>query len=72
MNDFLKDLIERAVKTFSQVLLGFIGTEGIAFGDVNWGKALSVAALATLASVLMSVASFNLGSKGTASVLKDK
>lgn len=71
MNIFIKDLIERATKTFAQVLLGFIGVEGVGFGEVNWLKALSVAGLATLASILTSVASCNFGSKGTASVIKE-
>lgn len=70
MKDFMKDLVERAVKTFAQVLLGFIGIEGIGFGDVDWLKALSIAGLATLASVLTSIISYNIGDKGTASVAK--
>ena len=71
MKDFIKDMVERAVKTFAQVLLGFIGIEGVGFGDVNWVRALSVAGVATLASILMSIISFNFGDKGTASLVKD-
>lgn len=71
MKDFIKDLVERAVKTFAQVLLGFIGIEGVGFGDVNWVRALSVAGLATLASILMSIASYNINNKGTANLVKE-
>lgn len=71
IKNFLKDMTERMVKTFAQVLLGFIGIEGVAFGDVDWLKALSVAGLAALASVLTSIISFNVGNKGTASLVKE-
>ena len=71
MKDFIKDLVERAVKTFAQVLLGFVSVEGLAFGDVDWLKVLSVAGLATLASILTSIISFNVGNKGTASLVKE-
>ncbi|WP_199700430.1 holin [Galactobacter valiniphilus] len=52
---FWKGAAERAIKTFAQSLLGSIGGTGIAFGAVQWGLALSIAALATLASVLTSI-----------------
>lgn len=72
MKEFIKDLVERAIKTFAQVMLGFIGVEGVAFGDIDWLRALSVAGVATLASVLTSVLSYNVGNVGTASMVKDK
>lgn len=52
---FWKGLSERAIKTFAQTLVGYIvvGTTGIL--DLQWGDALSVAAAATLASVLTSI-----------------
>lgn len=71
MKEFIKDVIERAVKTFCQVMLGFIGVDGIALGDINWGKAVSIAGAAALASVLTSIASYNIGNKGTASIVKE-
>jgi len=54
---FLKAVLERAVKTFAQSLIavGTVGATGIL--DVNWTGALSAAGLATLLSVLSSVAS---------------
>ena len=45
----------RAVKTFAEAMLGFVGVSGIAIGDIDWAMALGVSAAATVASVLMSV-----------------
>jgi len=65
---FLTDLAERAAKTFAQALIAVLTVQGVSgVLDVNWGRALSVAALATVVSVLTSVASLNLGNSGTAS-----
>lgn len=66
--DFWKDAGERAIKTFAQVFVGFlvVGTTGVL--DVDWTQAASVSAVAALASVLTSVASTKVGTKGTASL----
>lgn len=69
MKKFIKDLLERAIKTFAQALLAVIGVDGLGFQDVDWLNALSVAGLAALTSVLMSIASYKVGDTGTASVL---
>ena len=45
----------RAIKTFAEAMLGFVGVSGIAIGDIDWAMALGVSAAATVASVLMSV-----------------
>lgn len=45
----------RAVKTFAEAMLGFVGVSGIAIGEIDWVMAASVAAAATVASLLMSV-----------------
>lgn len=52
---FWKGAAERAVKTFAQALLGVLmgGATGIL--DVDWLAGLSVAALATLVSLLTSI-----------------
>ena len=47
--------LERAIRTFAQALLALLGTNVASITDVDWGQALGVAALAALASVLLSV-----------------
>lgn len=63
---FIQDVAERAVKTFAEMLVADISV-GQGFGDIDWGRTLSVAGVATLISVLASVASFRFGDEGTAS-----
>lgn len=48
---------ERAVKTFAQVLLGFVTTGAIGITSLPWSEMLAVGATAALASVLTSVVS---------------
>ena len=67
---FIKELIERAIKTAAQSLVAAIGTTTVALGDVDWPLVLSTAGLATLLSVLTSIGSMNIGDSGTASVVK--
>jgi hypothetical protein len=55
--------LERAVKTFAQTLLGVL-VVGTGFEDVAWGEVLSVAGVAALASVLMSVVGAGVGNDG--------
>ena len=54
--EFWQGAAERAIKTFAQALLGVImgGASGLL--DVDWVAALSVAGLATVGSVLTSLA----------------
>ena len=66
---YIKDLIERAIKTFAEALVAAIGVDAATLGDVDWPVALSTAALATLVSVLLSIASIKVGDKGTASMV---
>lgn len=47
---------ERAIKTAAQTLIAVIGTGTLGILDVDWLTALSVAGLATVLSVLTSVA----------------
>jgi len=45
----------RAIKTFAQTLLGFMAV-GLAINEIPWGYALSVSVVATIASLLTSIA----------------
>ena len=47
-------VLERAIKTFAEVLLGYLaGTTFLA--EVNWGLALSASAMGVLVSVLINI-----------------
>lgn len=70
MKNLLKDIIERAIKTFAQslVAVGLAGATDLL--SVDWVNALSIAGLATLVSVLTSIASSKIGDD-TASVVNN-
>ena len=63
--EFWKSVGERALRTFAQVLLSMIVVGETGFMDVDWVQAGSVAGLAALASVLMSVVATGVGDKGS-------
>jgi hypothetical protein len=46
----------RAVRTFAQAMLAYIGTGAIVIGDVNWVAALSAGLMGAVLSVLMALA----------------
>lgn len=51
--EFWTDLAERCIATFAETFLGFIVVEGVSGLDtIEWIPALSVSAVATLASAL--------------------
>ncbi|PGS81621.1 holin [Bacillus cereus] len=69
MKKFIKDLAERAIKTFCQSLIA-VGLAGATdLMSVDWMNALSIAGLATVVSILTSIASSKVGDD-TASVVK--
>lgn len=67
---FIKDALERALKTFAQSALATLGLGSVDVLAVNWVGVLSVGAGAALISVLTSVASEPAGVGGTASLTK--
>ena len=69
--EFWKSAGERALRTFAQVLLSMIVVGETGFLDVDWVQAGSVAGLAALASVLMSVVATGIGDKGTPSLVRE-
>lgn len=52
--DWFLDALARAVRTFAQVFLGFM-TVGMAFHEVEWLRALSVAGVSAVYSILTSI-----------------
>lgn len=67
---FWKDAFERAVKTFAQSLLATLTLSGVDVVHLDWGQTLSVAATATVISVLTSLLSAGVANTGTASLSK--
>lgn len=65
---FWVDAGERALRTFAQALVS-VFVAGVTILSVPWADALAVAATAALVSVLTSVASVDLGQRGTASAV---
>jgi len=68
---FWKETAERAIRTLSQVLLSMIVVGETGFLDVDWLQALSVAGLAAVASILMSIVATGIGDQGTASLVRE-
>jgi hypothetical protein len=68
---FWKDTAERAIRTAAQALLALWGTQVTGIMEVDWAQALSVAALAALSSVLMSLIATGVGDKSTPSFVDE-
>ena len=62
---------ERAVRTFAQSLLAVIGIGALGIADIDWAQALSVGAVAALASVLTSLAALSVGPSDSPSMTYD-
>lgn len=58
---FWKQALERAVKMFAGSAIGVLSGDGIGLFNANWGDAFSVAGMAAVVSVLLSVASSQIG-----------
>lgn len=59
---FWKGAVERAIRTAAQTVIALIGTDQVGILDLDWAQIGSVAATATLLSVLMSIAGGGAGS----------
>ncbi len=55
-NAFLKAMGIRALRTFAQSMLAYIGTSAMLLSDVNWLAALSAGAMGAVLSALMALA----------------
>lgn len=65
---WVKDALERALKTAAESLIATLAL-GTGLLDVDWVTSLSIAGLATVLSLLSSLASAGVGQVGTASLL---
>lgn len=46
----------RAVRTFAEAMLAYIGTGAVVLGDVNWIAALSAGAFGAISALLLALA----------------
>jgi hypothetical protein len=69
MKKFMKDMLERAIKTAAQTAIAAIGTSAT-IGEVNWSVVISTVAIATALSILTSIASKPIGDSDSASIIK--
>ncbi len=69
MNKFIKDMMERAIKTASETILATLGTTTV-FGQTDWKITGLIAIGSTLLSIVASLLSKNIGNKNTAGLVK--
>ncbi len=53
--EWLKAALMRAVRTFAEAMLAYIGTGAIVLGDVNWLAALSAGGFGFLTAILFAL-----------------
>lgn len=46
----------RAVRTFAEAMLAYIGTGALVLGDINWIAALSAGAFGAVSAILLALA----------------
>lgn len=54
--EWAKAAAVRAVRTFAEAMLAYIGTGALVLGDVNWLAALSAGAFGAVSAVLLALA----------------
>lgn len=54
--EWLRAALIRAVRTFAEAMLAYIGTGAIVLGDVNWIAALSAGAFGAVTAMLLALA----------------
>ena len=53
---WLKAALIRAVRTFAEAMLAYIGTGAVVLGDVNWLAALSAGGFGFVSAILLALA----------------
>ena len=69
-SQFWKLTAERAVKVFAETLAGVLVVSGAGLFSADWKAALSTAGMATVVSVLLSLASLRCGPANSPSVVR--
>lgn len=55
-NEWIKAAGIRALRTFAESMLAYIGTGALVLGDVNWLAALSAGAFGAICALLLALA----------------
>jgi hypothetical protein len=66
---FLKDMVERAIKTIAQTMVAMLTAGATGLLDVDYVNVLSVAGLAGVVSILTSIGSSTVGNTNSASLV---
>lgn len=69
--DFWIAASERAIKSWAQTLASTLGAGAIVWGAAEWQEALIASVIGALLSVLTSIASINLGHRGSPSIANE-
>ena len=56
MNEWLRAALIRAVRTFAESMLAYIGTGALILQDVNWLAAMSAGAFGAVVAILLALA----------------
>lgn len=54
--EFIQKALIRAIRTFAEAMLSYIGTSALVLGDVNWLGALSAGAFGFITAILLALA----------------
>lgn len=54
--EWLEAALIRAIRTFAEAMLAYIGTGAVVLGDVNWIAALSAGAMGFVIAMLLALA----------------
>ena len=55
-NEWIKAALIRAIRTFAESALAYIGTGAVVLGDVNWLAALSAGGFGFVCAILLALA----------------
>lgn len=55
-NKWWKAALIRAIRTFAEAMLAYIGTGAVVLGDVNWIAALSAGGFGAVSAILLALA----------------
>ena len=53
--DFWMKALVRAIRTFAEAMIAYIGTGAVVLGDVNWLAALSAGAFGFVTAILLAL-----------------